>query len=343
MPLNERGPAQSVGEGRNGRRPQVAIVPRASLVVALGSLNLDWRARIAHWPRPDESVRVHDVAALSGGKAGNVARMACRMGAPAMLLARTGRDAFARFAVEALDREGVDTRFVRRAADAAPGIALVTVGPGGAKTMVCAENANMHWEAEDVVATRAVMQKLAAGTVVVAELGVPVDVVREVLTLARGRGACVVLDPAPGERMHEDLYALCDCLTPDQHEAEVLAGFALRGVADARRAALLFTERGAREALVRLEGGGCVAAGGGEARVYMPPRVEPQDKSGAGDAFAGALAVALQEGASMDRAVRIAVAASAAAVARYGGQSAYPDRAEVERLADAVTCAAAGD
>jgi ribokinase len=321
---------------------KIAIVPRASLVVALGSLNLDWRARIARWPRPDESVRVHDVVALSGGKAGNVARMARRMGASAVLLARTGRDAFARFAVEALEREGVDTRFVQRAADAAPGIALVTVGPGGAKTMICAENANMHWDAGDIAAARTLMEGLAPGAVVVAELGVPVEVVREMLSIARGRGARIVLDPAPGERMEEGLYALCDCITPDQHEAEILAGFPLRGVGEARRAAVLFTERGAREALVKLEGGGCIAAGSEGVRRYAPPHIEPQDKTGAGDAFAAALAVALQEDASMDRAVRFAVAASAAAVARYGGQSAYPDRAEVERLAAAVTREAAG-
>ena len=59
------------------------------------------------------------------------------------------------------------------------------------------------------------------------------------------------------------------------------------------------------------------------------------DTTGAGDAFTGALAVGLIEGRSVEDAVRMAVAASAFAVTRFGAQTSYPSREELDReLAD---------
>jgi ribokinase len=54
------------------------------------------------------------------------------------------------------------------------------------------------------------------------------------------------------------------------------------------------------------------------------------DTTGAGDAFAGALAVALLEGLDTMEATRFAVVASALAVTRYGSQASYPERGEIE-------------
>jgi ribokinase len=61
-------------------------------------------------------------------------------------------------------------------------------------------------------------------------------------------------------------------------------------------------------------------------------RVKAVDTTAAGDAFSGALAVAIGEGQEFRDAVRRAVAASALAVTRMGAQSSLPTRAEVEAL-----------
>ena len=61
-------------------------------------------------------------------------------------------------------------------------------------------------------------------------------------------------------------------------------------------------------------------------------RVEAVDTVAAGDAFGGALAVALAEGAGLREAVRFGAAAGALAVTRPGAQEAMPSRREVEAL-----------
>ena len=56
------------------------------------------------------------------------------------------------------------------------------------------------------------------------------------------------------------------------------------------------------------------------------------DTVGAGDAFTGALAVALVEGKSIAGAVRFANAAGALCVTREGAQGAVASREEIEEL-----------
>ena len=58
----------------------------------------------------------------------------------------------------------------------------------------------------------------------------------------------------------------------------------------------------------------------------------PVDSVAAGDAFNGALAVSLAEGATLRQSVRMAAAAGALAVTKSGAQDSMPYRAEVEEL-----------
>ena len=63
-----------------------------------------------------------------------------------------------------------------------------------------------------------------------------------------------------------------------------------------------------------------------------PFPVEAVDSVAAGDAFNGALAVSLAEGATLDQSVRMAAAAGALAVTKSGAQDSMPYRSEVEEL-----------
>ena len=76
----------------------------------------------------------------------------------------------------------------------------------------------------------------------------------------------------------------------------------------------------------------CVTEGPDGAWLILSPDVAVVDKTGAGDAFAGALAVGLLWGRPIEEAARLAVAASAAAVGGYGAQPSYPDGPTLDRL-----------
>jgi ribokinase len=166
----------------------------------------------------------------------------------------------------------------------------------------------------------------------VADVDVPVRVVERLAMTAHELAIPVILDPSPARRVTAKLYQLADYLTPDHVEAEQLTGITVTSPESAFQAADALVARGVGVALVKLEHGGCVAVGKG-ARAYLPSSpVVAVDSTGAGDAFAAALAVMLLEGQAVLDAARFAVAAAALKVQSYGAQTWQPSRRDVEAL-----------
>jgi len=89
---------------------------------------------------------------------------------------------------------------------------------------------------------------------------------------ARDAGATVVVDPAPADRLSDDLLRRADHVTPDHLEAAQLTGHAIESVEDGLVAAERLRARGAGAAYVKLPGGGCAVTTYGSQESY--PDVE---------------------------------------------------------------------
>jgi ribokinase len=83
---------------------------------------------------------------------------------------------------------------------------------------------------------------------------------------------------------------------------------------------------------MKMARGVCVTVTADGAIAIRPTPVKVVDTTGAGDMFAGALAVALLERQGLLDAVRFAVAAAHVSVTRYGAQASYPGRTEIEEM-----------
>jgi ribokinase len=302
-------------------------------VLSLGSINLDIQVRAESFPASSETLSGTDYLRASGGKGANAALIAARLGAEVRLFGRVGDDAFADLALAGLREDAIDLSGVQQIPGQSTGTALIVVRADGDKSIVLAPNANQHWEpgAEQAIAHS--IRDCGAGSVLATDLEVPVDVVRAALKASRDSGHSTLLDPSPGDCMQADLYGLCDFITPNPREAERLTGIAVKDEEAALRAGRELLKRGARHACMKLGDGGAALVSREDEWVARAPKVRVVDKTGAGDAFAGALAVALLERRAPREALRFAVLASTYAVTRYGSQAAYPRRAELERFA----------
>ncbi|MBI4496430.1 MAG: ribokinase [Chloroflexi bacterium] len=299
-------------------------------VISLGSVNLDFQVRADRWPEPGETMAARDFHMLGGGKAANVAVVARRLGVPTRLVAHLGDDVLRETALAALRACGVDLCLTRTVARRATGLAFITVRADGSKSIVLAANANDEWTPQDADAAASAVSAADPGSVLVADLEVPVSVVQRTLQAAQARGCTVIVDPSPADRLTEDLFPLIDFLTPNPAEARRLTGVTVSSVQDAFQAGKTLLERGVRTALVKLGDGGCVVVSAG-VRGHIPaPPVTVVDTTGAGDAFAGALAVALIEGRLVADAATFAVAAATFSVKKYGAQPSYPSRPELD-------------
>src|ERR1700704_4482693 len=93
-------------------------------VAALGGLNMDLIVRVAQLPRPGETVAGEDLLRAPGGKGGNQAVAAARLGAKVSMIGRVGHDSFGRELSKSLRSQGVATRWVQ-ASEHATGAALI--------------------------------------------------------------------------------------------------------------------------------------------------------------------------------------------------------------------------
>jgi ribokinase len=303
---------------------------RIPKILSLGSINADFQARTGHALRAGETLLAHDFVRRAGGKAANVAFLAHRLGCHAELMGRVGDDDLREQALGPLRRVGLSIDKVTVAPGTATAVSMIGVAADGSKSIMLANNANDAWDEAAVAEMLGVIEAAPAGSLLVADCEVPPAIVAAAVSRARGCGLEVVLDPAPAERASADTLAQCTALTPDAREAGELTCEDATTVSGAAKAAILLSDLGVPLVCIKLSNGGCVFAEGKRLRHAPPVSVPAVDSTGAGDAFTGALAVALLEGKQTDSAVLFASAASHLAVTAYGSQESYPTRGQIE-------------
>jgi ribokinase len=300
-------------------------------VVVIGSTNLDFTVVVPRLPQPGETVSGGDLVVSPGGKGANQAVAARRLGADVRFVTLVGTDVPGDRVLAALTAAGLPTDGLLRTEAAATGVALIVVDAEGRNQIAVAPGAN-HRLTPERAASRA--DALAWADVVLLQLETPIETVRWALQEARRLGKTTVLNPAPARvlPLPPDLLPLVDYLTPNEHEASLLTGRAVESPAEAEVAGRALLAAGVGTAVVTLGAAGAVAVGPGGCIHATGFTVSPVDTVGAGDAFAGALAVLLGARAPVREALDVANAAGALACTRRGAMESLPDRAEVQAL-----------
>jgi ribokinase len=250
------------------------------------------------------------------------------------LVGRVGDDDMGRRLRDGLAGEGVDATHVRATPGVASGCAMIMVDPRGENSIVVAPGANARVTPQDVDTATPLLRSAAA---VLLQLEVPLATVRHALALCRRLGVPTILDPAPvPERGLPRALFAADVLTPNQPESRCLVGMrTARGgrVSGPKQVATELLDRGAGAVVLKMGARGAVmVCRDGRFRRFKPFRVRVVDSTAAGDAFGGALAVAMAEGKALEEAVRFANAAGALCCTAFGAQLALPGRAAVEQL-----------
>lgn len=306
------------------------------IILSIGSVNADFQVRVDQKPGSTTTMLSYDFLRLSGGKAANVAFIAQQLGAQASLIAHVGNDELQEQALQPLKEIGVDLTFVKAVENVSTGVSMIAVPSDGKKHIILATNANDIWKQSDWDEVQQAIMQAPLGSVLVIDYEVAPFIVDQAISAAHQKGFAVVLDPSPTDRVNQHVLSQVNYIVPDATETEELTGIKPESIHDAKRAAQELIRRGVGVACVKLEEGGCVAANQ-ESILHVPPvKVDVVDTTGAGDAFAGAIATAVLEKRKLPEVVSFAVAASLAATTKYGSQPAYPSRVQLQSLYDQV-------
>lgn len=317
-------------KARRGADPQ-GFMHRGQ-VFSLGSINADFQVRTERRPEIGETVAAHGFSRFGGGKAANVAFFARKLDVDVRLFGHVGDDELAKQALAPLRDSGVDLSGVREVVGKDTGLAMVMVPPDGKKGIVMASNANETWSAEDSARLVLALRDAPPGSMLVADCEIAISALEQAMRTARQCGIKIILDPSPADHVTDSLLALTDIAVPNPGEAESLTGIECKDPKSAACAGHRLRERGVTAACIKLPDGGCIFVDGTQVLHIPSVPVDVVDTTGAGDAFAAALAVAMLEQRPQPDAVRFAVAASHLAVTGFGAQPAYPVREEIERM-----------
>lgn len=296
-------------------------------VVVVASVNVDLVVTVDHLPQPGETVTGGRFARHHGGKGGNQAVAAARLGAATAFIGAVGGDAFGMDARSALASEGIDLGGLAMLEDEATGVALILVDAGGENSIAVAGGAN-DAVTPDLVGRALRALDLQPSDVVLVGHEIPTASAREALRLAREAGARTILNPAPAHGLDADTIALADILTPNRGELAVLAG--ADGPAAGPIALSLLAGASGRAIVVSLGGDGALLVDSSGTTPIPAPSVEVVDTVGAGDTLNGALAAGLAAGLALSEATRRAVAAASLAVTREGAREGMPTLGELQ-------------
>lgn len=270
----------------------------------LGALHLDVIVEAPRLPRLDETLPGRAVRYAPGGKGGNQAVAASRMGASVAMAGAVGTDDFAARLLAALDAAGVDRSAVRTLPGDS-GMSVAILEATGAYGAVTVAGANLGIEGPT---------RLPEGTrLVLLQSEIPEPANLAAARAARAAGAQLVLNAAPARPLAPELASLTDILVVNRTEAAALSG---RPENQPENAAAALRATGAATVIITLgEAGLIVLEGEGPPRHLPAPKVTAIDSHGAGDAFIGALAASLDTGARLAQALSFAQAAAALHVA----------------------------
>jgi 5-dehydro-2-deoxygluconokinase len=273
-----------------------------------------------------------------GGSSANIAVALVRLGSKASLVTCVSDDAIGRFALNELDRYGIDRTHVRAVAgEARNSLALVETRMQDHQSVIYRNGAAdflMTTDQVEAVDYARHSALITTGTVLAAEPSR--SAAFRAFDLARAARLPLVFDidyrpyswpsAAVASQVYSRAAALCDVIVGNDVEFGFMAGDPARGL----DAAHGLVAQGAQIVVYKMgEMGAITITRDGEfaTGIYAVTALKP---TGAGDSFMGGFITGLAEGQPVADAVLMGSAAAAIVVTRVGCAPAMPTRAELD-------------
>lgn len=302
-------------------------------IAVLGSLNLDTTYHVTRFPQSGETISANDKSSAPGGKGANQAVAAVRSGAQVAFIGMVGEDNEGKFMREALQEDGIDTKFLQNDPRHGTGSAIITLDANGQNDIMVYAGANFGMDESLLKGTDDLFKDC---DFLIAQFETPQAVTAAAFKQAKAHGVTTILNPAPAKEILPELLAVTDVVIPNESESEVLTGIAVDSEAAMLETADYFKAHGVNNLLITLGSRGvfyCTPHGHGMVPAF---KVKAVDTTAAGDTFIGALASQLATDLSnVADALVYAQRASSLTVQKMGAMPSIPTEAEVRAaLAD---------
>jgi len=297
-------------------------MPKAPVIAIVGSTCMDLTCYADVLPTPGQTLFGNVFATGFGGKGANQAVMASLAGADVYMVGSVGDDLFGKSYQENFKNQRVNSDHVK-ISGLPTGVAHIWVDASGENRIIVVSGANHDFNEKFAVNAIESIQELS---IVIGQCEIPQSVTTAAFAAAKDRGCTTIFNPAPYQRLSDELLAVTDWLIPNEIEFKELTGSAPESYD-------LKNFRSGKKSIITLgSAGAMLISETGDVTKISTSEVNAVDTTGAGDCFIGSFAYALGSGLDPKSAATFACRIASISVTRKGAQSSYPSAAEISTL-----------
>ena len=290
---------------------------------------MDLVTTVNRLPEPGETITGNSFGHFPGGKGANQAVAAGKLGGNVSMIGKLGNDSIAEEYLRVFKDNSVKTEGIVLEKDIHSGIAVIEVENKGENRIIVVPGANGLVDRNLIDAK---FSEIENSHIILLQLEIPLDTVEYILEKVKGKGKTVILDPAPAQKLKNEIYKHVDFITPNETEIKLLTGKEINSVEDLIEAAKILLNKGVKNVIAKAGSKGAFIINNEGIETVKGFKVETVDTTAAGDTFNGAFAYALSNSKSIKESVTFACAAAAISTTALGAQAAMPRLAQVEEF-----------
>ena len=309
---------------------------RSPKVVVVGGTYIDLAMRCSNIPGPGQKLSGSALSCTVAGPGPIQAVQAALCHCDVSLISKIGGDVFAQMALKSLAEYKVDTEYVFFAEAKNTGTVVTLVNSEGENAVCHYTGANSALQPADIQTAE---DRISQADVCLIHGCLPQEAIVAAIRCANLHGTPVILNPV---RPTEQTGQLPVDLPSEYFSTNVLvsnlegaAEIADQSGGDIRTAKLIGSDlvaRGAHCAVITMGPRGCVVVDRSGADHFPAFDVDVVDRTGSGEAFAGAMAAYCAVKHNLREAVKFASAAGALVCTKFGAIEALPTEAEIIQL-----------
>ena len=265
-----------------------------------------------------------------GGKGSNQAIAAARLNGNVNFITKIGKDNHADMAFSLYKEAGVNTDSIIQDPNLSTGVAGIMIDENGYNAINIVAGAAAHLKIEDIDKNLDVIKK---SKIFLTQMETPLSTTMYALKKAKENGCVTILNPAPANHIDNENYNSLDFFTPNETETEFYLKKKIKTDDDIKDAGKEFLNKGVKNIIITLGSKGVYFANSDESFFIDALKLKDKvlDTTGAGDAFNGALSVALSNEYNIKDSVIFANKVGGISTTKLGAANAMPTFEEVEK------------
>ena len=295
-------------------------------ICVIGSIGYDLTTYMYKFPKAGETIVGKKFIQNPGGKGDNQVIASARVGGDVTFIGAVGDDNYGELLKKNLEENKVKTH-MKIVPNMSSQIATILINESGENRIVIVPGANNFVDKKQIDDNFDIIKEC---DIILMQLEIPMETVEYVVDKFYELNKIIILNPAPGAELSDNIIKKCTYLTPNENEIGLITKMPYDTIDNIKSAAKCLFDKGAQNVLVTLGEKGAYLKNKNDDIIIPTLKVKALDTTGAGDCFNGVFAACLAMGKNAIEAIKYANVASSISVTRSGAVPSLPYKNEVD-------------